>query len=71
VLDFDSQDIRDAVAERISSKAKRDIVASITVIAEFGPTRGTDYYLLTGNKIQIAGNRVYDPSLLDGDLRRG
>jgi hypothetical protein len=50
MLDFDSQDIRDAVVVRAVSKTKRDIMASIAVFAESGPTRGTDYYLLTGNK---------------------
>jgi hypothetical protein len=67
MLDFDSQDIRDAVAVRIASKTKRDIMASIAVIAEFGPIRGTDYHLLTGNKKQFTGSLVHDPSLLDGD----
>jgi hypothetical protein len=42
MLDFDGQDIRDAVVVRIASKAKRDIMASIAVIAEFGPTQGAD-----------------------------
>jgi hypothetical protein len=44
MLGFDSQDIRDAVAVGIASKAKRGGMASIAVIAKFGPTRGTNYY---------------------------
>jgi hypothetical protein len=44
MLGFDSQDIRDAVVVEIGSKAKRGSMASIAVIAKFGPTRGTNYY---------------------------
>jgi hypothetical protein len=44
MLGFDSQDIRDAIAVGIASEAKRGSMASIAVIAKFGPTRGTNYY---------------------------
>jgi len=65
MLEFDSQDIRDPVAVGIASKAKRDTVASIAVIAEFGPTRGTNYHLLTRNQKQVARGLAHDPSLFD------
>jgi hypothetical protein len=44
MLRFDSQDIRDTVAVGIASKAKRGSMASIAVVAKFGPTWGANYH---------------------------
>ena len=42
-------------------------MASIAVIVELAPIRGTDYHLLSRNKKQVARSLVHDPSLFYGN----
>jgi hypothetical protein len=50
MLNFEDQDIRDAVAVGTTGETKRDVTASITITTEFGPAGGTNYRLFPVNK---------------------
>jgi len=50
MLNFNNQDICDAITPGTSSEAKRDVAVGIAEITKFGPTGGTNYYLLTTSK---------------------
>jgi hypothetical protein len=69
-VDFNGQHIRDAVAVGTASKTNGDVMASIAVIKEFGPTRGTHYHVLTADKKHVIWGVMPGPTLLDVNPRR-